>query len=87
MLPSRPELQKERGSPFTLSRKKNLLRFKRESTHSNGLPGSCNPNFQTVSFPRRRESSTKDWAPAFAGVTRVLTWVREGKVMGCVLGW
>jgi len=32
MLPSLPELQKERGFPFTLPRKKKLLKFKREST-------------------------------------------------------
>jgi hypothetical protein len=29
---SRPDLQKERGFPSSLSRKKNLLIFKREST-------------------------------------------------------
>jgi len=32
MLPSLPDLQKERGFPFTLSRKKYRLRFNREST-------------------------------------------------------
>ena len=32
MLSSLPDLQKERGFPFTPSRKKKLLKFKREST-------------------------------------------------------
>ncbi len=32
MLASLPDFQKERGFPCTLSRKKKLLKFKREST-------------------------------------------------------
>ncbi len=38
MLASLPDFQKERGFPCTLSRKKNLLKFKRESTRFEGSP-------------------------------------------------
>ena len=39
MLSSLPDFQKERRFPCTPSRKKNLLKFKRESTRFAGYPG------------------------------------------------
>ena len=65
MLPSPPELQKERDFPFTPSRKKILLQVKRESTSTIYLAG----------FARRLflDTATDDEAalPAFPYLARI----------------